>query len=148
MLLYNIQGIALLAGNMAASITLLCPWNSPGKNTGVGSHSLLHGIFLTPASNLGLLHGRWILYCLSHQGSSITFGHSNSTFRLLHQSGQAGLFCGNKKVRNFTVLEQKVFSSVCTHVYQKIWSSQIRYVMNITLDEHYNMDEHYKHNVE
>ena len=26
---------------------LLCPWNSPGKNTGVGSHSLLPGIFLT-----------------------------------------------------------------------------------------------------
>ena len=26
---------------------LLCPWNSPGKNTGVGCHSLLHGIFLT-----------------------------------------------------------------------------------------------------
>ena len=24
-----------------------CPWNSPGKNTGVGSHSLLQGIFLT-----------------------------------------------------------------------------------------------------
>jgi len=26
---------------------LLCPWNSPGKNTGVGIHSLLQGIFLT-----------------------------------------------------------------------------------------------------
>ena len=26
---------------------LLCPWNSPGKNTGVGLHSLLQGIFLT-----------------------------------------------------------------------------------------------------
>ena len=26
---------------------LLCPWNSPGKNTGVGSHSLLQGILLT-----------------------------------------------------------------------------------------------------
>ena len=26
---------------------LLCPWNSPGKNTGVGSHFLLQGAFLT-----------------------------------------------------------------------------------------------------
>ena len=26
---------------------LLCPWDPPGKNTGVGSHSLLQGIFLT-----------------------------------------------------------------------------------------------------
>ena len=47
---------------------LLCPWNSPGKNTGVGCHSLLQGIFPTLGSNLGLLHCRQILYCLSHQG--------------------------------------------------------------------------------
>ena len=33
---------------------LFCPWNSPGKNTGVGSHSLLQGIFLTQGSNLGI----------------------------------------------------------------------------------------------
>ena len=50
---------------------LLCPWNSSGKNTGVGSHSLLQGIFPTQGSNLGLLHCRHILYHLSHQGSPI-----------------------------------------------------------------------------
>ena len=32
---------------------LLCPWNSPGKNTAVGSHSLLQGIFPTQGLNLG-----------------------------------------------------------------------------------------------
>ena len=48
---------------------LLCPWDSPDKNTGVGCHSLLQGIFLTQGWNLGLLHCRQILYCLSHQGS-------------------------------------------------------------------------------
>ena len=32
---------------------LLCLWNSPGKSTGVGCHSLLQGIFLTPESNPG-----------------------------------------------------------------------------------------------
>ena len=37
---------------------LLCPWNSPGKKTGVASHSLLQGIFLTQGLNLGLLHCR------------------------------------------------------------------------------------------
>jgi len=41
----------------------LCPWDSPGKNTGVGCHLLLQGIFLTQGSNLGLLHCRQILYC-------------------------------------------------------------------------------------
>ena len=34
---------------------LLCPWDSPGNNTGVGSHVLLQGIFLTKGSNPGLL---------------------------------------------------------------------------------------------
>ena len=45
---------------------LLCPQNSPGKNTGVGSHSLLQGIFLTQGLSLDLLSCRQILYCLSH----------------------------------------------------------------------------------
>ena len=47
---------------------LFCPWNFPSKNTGVGSHSLLQGIFTTQGLNPGLLHCRQILYCLSHQG--------------------------------------------------------------------------------
>ena len=34
----------------------LCPWNSPGKNTGVGCHFLLQGIFPTQGSYLRLLH--------------------------------------------------------------------------------------------
>ena len=46
------------------------PWDSPGKNTGVGCHALLQGIFPTQGSNPGLPHCRWILYHLSHQGSS------------------------------------------------------------------------------
>ena len=44
-------------------------WNSPGKNTGVGSLSLLQGIFSTQGSNPGLLHCRWIIYQLRHKGS-------------------------------------------------------------------------------
>ena len=35
---------------------LLCPWDCSGKNTGVGCHFLLQGIFLTEGSNLHLLH--------------------------------------------------------------------------------------------
>ena len=48
---------------------LLCPWNSPGKNTGVGSCSLLQVIFPTQGSNPGFPRCREILYHLSHQGS-------------------------------------------------------------------------------
>ena len=47
---------------------LYSPWNSPDQNTGVGSLSLLQGIFPTQGSNRGLLHCRWILYQLSYQG--------------------------------------------------------------------------------
>ena len=48
---------------------LYSPWNSPGQNTGVGSLSLLQGIFPTQGSNPGLPHCGRILYQLSHKGS-------------------------------------------------------------------------------
>ena len=40
---------------------LLCPWDFPGKNTGVGCQFPLQGIFQTLGSNARLLHRRWIL---------------------------------------------------------------------------------------
>ena len=43
--------------------------DSPGKNTGVGCHALLQGIFPTQGLNPGPLHCRQILYHMSHQGS-------------------------------------------------------------------------------
>ena len=43
---------------------LLCPQDFPGKNTGVGCHFLLQGIFPTQESNPGVLHCRQILYWL------------------------------------------------------------------------------------
>ena len=45
---------------------LLCPWDSPGKSTGVGCYFLLQGIFPTQESNPGFLHCRQMLYPLSH----------------------------------------------------------------------------------
>ena len=53
-------------------IGLLCAWESPGKNTEVGCHAVLQEIFPTQGSNphlLCLLHGKWILCPLNHQGS-------------------------------------------------------------------------------
>ena len=43
--------------------------NSLGQNTGVGSLSLLQGIFPIQGLNPGLPHCRWILYQLSHKGT-------------------------------------------------------------------------------
>ena len=54
------------------STRLLCPWRFSRdslKNTGVGCHALLQGIFPTQGSSPGLSHWRWILYGLGHQGS-------------------------------------------------------------------------------
>ena len=48
---------------------LYSPWHSPGKNTGVGSLSLIQGISLTQGLNPGLPHCRQILYQLSHKGN-------------------------------------------------------------------------------
>ena len=48
---------------------LYSPLNSSGQNTGVGSLSVPQGIFPTWGSDPGLLHFRWILYQLSHEGS-------------------------------------------------------------------------------
>ena len=50
------------------STRLLCPWDFPGNNIGVGCHFLLQEIFLIQGLNPGLLHCRQTLYHLSHQG--------------------------------------------------------------------------------
>ena len=54
--------------------SLLCPWASPGENTGVGCYSLLQGIFLTQGSNPGLLQCSHILYCLSYREAHFNQG--------------------------------------------------------------------------
>ena len=78
------------------------PWNSPGQNTGVGSLSLLQGIFPTQELNQGLLHCRQILYQLSYQGSPyrnmVSSKISQQTTRAYHgwerrQMGKGVLFC-------------------------------------------------------
>ena len=53
---------------------LLCSWDFPGKNTGVHCHFLLQGIIPTQGSNQCLLHCRWILCQLSHQGRPMMHG--------------------------------------------------------------------------
>ena len=53
----------------SVSCSVLCLWDSPGKNTGAVYHSLFQEIFLTQGSSLVLLNCRQILYGLSHQGS-------------------------------------------------------------------------------
>ena len=69
---HSIMANSLWPHGLTAYQALVCPWDSPGKNTAVGSHVLLQGIFLNQGSSPRLLHYRWIRYHLSHQGNPMT----------------------------------------------------------------------------
>jgi len=71
---YRMCLVAQLCPTLCDSVDCSLPGSSvhqdsPGKNTGVGCHALLQGIFPTQGSNPGLPHCTQILYCLSHQGT-------------------------------------------------------------------------------
>ena len=71
---------------------LYSPWSSPGQNTGVGSCSLLQGIFPTQGLNSGLLHCRQILCQLSFHGSPrilewVTYPFFSGSSWPRHQTG-------------------------------------------------------------
>ena len=55
---------------------LLCPWDSPGRNTRVSCPSLFQGIFPTQGLNPGFPRCRWILYHLRRQGSPKKYSQS------------------------------------------------------------------------
>ena len=85
--LYNRNSCPYIVHHCVCLVTQLCPTlcnpmdcsplgssfhgDSPGKNTGVGCHALLQGIFPTQGSNSDLLHCGQILYHLGHQRSPI-----------------------------------------------------------------------------
>ena len=80
------ESVKLLSGvQLLVTPWFLCLWDSPGKNTGMGCHSLLQGIFLTQGWNPGLLHYRQILYCLRHQGSPYVPLKTHQLKRILHE---------------------------------------------------------------
>ena len=62
--------VKLSAASCTVATRLHCPWDSPGKNTGVGCHVLLQGIFLTQGSDPCLLHWQADSLPLSHLGDN------------------------------------------------------------------------------
>ena len=63
----NVRVCCSVMSNSFRPRGLYSPWNSLGQNTGVGSLSLLQGIFPIQGSNPGLPHCRRILYHLSYK---------------------------------------------------------------------------------
>ena len=64
----SLSCVQLFCNPMDQPARLLCPCGFPGKNTGVGCHFLLQGIFPTQESNPCLLHSQMDPLLLSHQG--------------------------------------------------------------------------------
>ena len=83
---------------------LLCPWDSPGKNTAVGCHLLLQGIFPDPGTEPGSLSSNcgWVLYRVGHPGSPCS-----ACTMLLPRSLWLGISCSLK-----LYLHSKIFSSL------------------------------------
>ena len=76
--------------------------DSPGKNVGVGCHALLQRIFPTRESNTGLPHYRWILHCLSHQGSPRILARVAVTFSVRSSWPRNGTRVSSIEGRSFT----------------------------------------------
>ena len=76
-----------------------CPWDFPGKNTNVGCHFLLQGIFLTQGSNPSLLRWQVDSLLLSHQGSLFTTVRSAFTRWIQRDSVVFELWCWRRLLR-------------------------------------------------
>ena len=76
----------------ATPTRLLCPWDFPGKSTGVGCHSLLQGIFPTQGWNPGLLHCRQTLLPSEPPGKSNKQKNMNNLWLLKEHICLKGIF--------------------------------------------------------
>ena len=83
-----------------------------GKNTGVGCHFFLQGIFPTQGSNSGLLHCRWILYLLSQQ---------RSPARTLTRNKRSRVFCTANPVDRSPSIRCPQEKAQCPSLSRPIW---------------------------
>ena len=77
---YLLFSHSVISDALLQSSWLLCPWDFPGKNTRVGCHFLLQGIFPTKGLNPSLLH---VLYW---QADSLPLCHLGSSFKSINVS--------------------------------------------------------------
>ena len=109
---------------------LLGLWDFPGKNTRVGCHALLQGVFPTQGSNLGLWHRKQLLYHLSrcHRGSREFLAlddilSSGCTSLLTHSLPEGHLSCFQVlAIGNKAAIKARAQGSAWTH-FQLLWAN-------------------------
>ena len=117
---------------------LLCPWDSPGKNTRVGCHALLQGIFQTQGLNPGLLHCRKILYHLSHEGSPmLCSNHSRYFFTKKKKMKHFHPQC--LSVLNFSILSSHCFTIFIISLYVYNWLREVLMFQHKVKDQEANI---------
>ena len=107
---------------------LYSTWNSPGQNTGVGSLSLLQGVFPAQGSNPGFPHYRWIHYQLSHQGSPkilewVAYPFSSGSFWPRNQTRESSIASGF--FTNWAIREAQLVSTTKSEVFQVSINQQV-----------------------
>ena len=117
----------------SSSARFFCPWDSPGKNTRVGSHSFFQGILLTQGSNLGLPHCRQILYYLT---SLATIGFYPSTCSVLecsHRDWWNAAGQDDLRYRDELWLSRKA-ARKSTNKYEWSWIEPVEHEGHLTVD--------------
>ena len=108
--------------SFASPASLLCQWDSPGMNTGVGCYSLLQGIWSTQGSNPGLPHCRWILYQLSYQGSPPNSSTQRSVALQHHLHDLALLSLERRKMHS---IKRRKKAEHCSSPVAQRWRTQL-----------------------
>ena len=106
--------------------------DSPGKNTGMGCHALLQGIFPTQGLNPGLPHCRWILYQLSCQGSPNRYNITVKYTLLILDGGE-----GNDTPLQYSCLENPMDGGAWWAAVHGVAKSRTR-LSNFTLTFHFH----------
>ena len=123
---------------------LLCPWDSPGRNTRVGCPFLLQGTFPTQGSNPGLLHSRQILYQLSHQGrKSINYSKIFFLITNILKSKREDKWLGAEQVHFCMWFPRSTNNIHCTFLKQLIVFCQLKYLRQMSSTDQHNTLQHY-----
>ena len=120
---------------------LYSPWDSPGQNAGVGSLSLLQGIFPTQGSNPDLPHCRRILYQLSHKGSPmilewVAYPFSRRPSQPRNQNGVSRIVGGY--FTNWALGDINTSLALGKHNMGKTKTHKLNFKMSVNVQEFYS----------